>query len=124
MSKTLIKFFFVMLFFALTTPFDLLAQESGFPIDPERNTEEEFPVENETVREGGMIIMDKENTKSLGKTNTSTESSTKKETIKASNKKEEPKPAAGTVKQDEDESVLSFNFLYYLIQKFKFNAVE
>jgi hypothetical protein len=125
MSNTLIKFSFVMLFFALTIPFDLLAQESGMPLDPERTTEEEIPTENETVREGGMVILDKDDAKSTRKTSVSPpESSIKRESLKPSIKKEEPKSEATSVEQDEDESVLSFNFLYYLIQKFKFNAVE
>jgi hypothetical protein len=125
MSNSLIKIFFVMLLLTMTNPLELLAQESGFPASSERNSEEEYTPETELpAREGGMMLNDREDVKKSEAP--STESSVKKETVKPLLKKEDEKatPAVPKYKNQDDEAVLSFNFLYYLIQKFKFDAVE
>lgn len=131
MSRYLIKTIFVGLTLALTSSPMLYAQENGghYP-EPERSSEEEYNSSEEwNVKEGGMMLPEKNDTPP-SESGDAVTSGSEKTRFKAPAKKAESKPPVSDVsntksfKQEEDESVLSFNFLYYLIQKFKFDTVE
>lgn len=125
------KHFGILTIFVLITGLSVTgyAQESGFPAEEaERNTEQpSYPEEEWNVPEGGMInpevppagIIEKKEDTSIPATSRQIIRPAQPEYKEKIRKNQHAEEATA-----EDESVLSFNFLYYLIQKFKFDSVD
>jgi len=102
----------VILLFGCT--FIAAAQEESFPDPVEQNPERRL--EENNPRESGMQMWEMERIqREVSSQNTSQNNKSSKDRVP-----EKPKEKAMSEKSgDSDESVLGFNFLYYLIQKFK-----
>lgn len=132
MEKLFIKSFIFVLALGLVS--SAMAQESGFPTEEtQRPSESQSQQEEEwNVREGGMLIPERE---VVVPSENNIDSSTPvlsnnrnvsplKDNARVNNPDLSEDHNKAVLKDGEDESVLSFNFLYYLIQKFKFDTVE
>lgn len=108
--------------FALLMPFGVSAQESRGGFDTENATKD--PSKQDQDNLGGI-----ENTEIRSNTKSSTSSSgtdvvvrdAEMKTFKATPKAEKSPKEAEKAKKEEDP--LSFNFLYYIIEKFKFSDI-
>lgn len=110
-------------FFALLVPFGAFAQDSRAGFDIENATKD--PLKQDQDNLGGG-----ENTEIRSNTKSSTSSSgtetvvvrdAEMKTFKATPKTEKSPKEAEKAKKEEDP--LSFNFLYYIIEKFKFSDI-
>ncbi len=132
MEKLFIKSFVLVL--ALGFVSSAMAQESGFPTEEVQRSSENQPQQEEewNVREGGMLMPEREIITPAEKStelnspvlSNNRNASSQKGKVQNNKPGQPEKTTQATYKEGEDESVLSFNFLYYLIQKFKFDAVE
>ncbi len=132
MNKALLRVSLVIFTIALVN--SAMAQESGFSIEEqETTTETTYQEEEYNYREGGMTLPAKTTVvkPEERKTDSTTPVKVPVKVVSPDNaqKPEVRKENATTTGHNvnstpEDESVLSFNFLYYMIQKFKFDTVE
>ncbi len=108
-----------------------IAQESGFPVEEgERQQDPQYPSEEiYNVREGGMMPEERSTVTPEKKTDSPAVSTPAKQPVVRTRpvvtQPDSSKPGKSPeVEGEKDDSILSFNFLYYLIQKFKFETVE
>ena len=132
MEKLFIKTFIFVLALGLVS--SAMAQESGFPTEEAQRPSESQPQQEEewNVREGGMLIQEREvvvpSEHNIDSSTPVLSNNRNALPLKDNSRINNPDLSEGhnnaVLKDGEDESVLSFNFLYYLIQKFKFDTVE
>ena len=110
-----VSFLTLMILFACG--FSAFAQEEQFPTPQEQNPEVR-PQDTNPSKETGMPMWEMDRIQR--EPGNQTESTPGKRLEPAVNTTKERETTTRTkAEQEKDESVLSFNFLYYLIQKFK-----
>lgn len=117
---------FAAVFFTLLMPLGAFAQEDRFGFD--ENSSKEVVRQDPETPSGGEntpeIRTNKPTTISTFQESASASREIEPKTVKPSSKAvEKPLKEEEKVQKEEEEDPLSFNFLYYIIEKFKFSDI-